>query len=539
MHALYPRGRADMDFDQWLQSPNWRPRITHRALLQQDILSEVFQCLLDVPKYHRRKNNLLAASLVCRTWCSPALDACWSQMDTLNPLLKLIPSIMDGTPELQDLDLSRYQIYARRIRELRLDTGGDDNADVIPSAILGQVFLALQVPLLPNLRLLKWYINLKSPFTADPIFFFAPSLRTFIVTVRVTGDDSEDTSCGFNAVQLVLAALVQQVPHLKTLTLHGDMRVCCLGQIGELKRLENLEVHPYPNHNDESWKLQRTVDKATFASLATLENLTALRVLVHCLDIVPLKESYLFPKLQGLYLRGSLRKMTDVLRSLVAPALRDVILEPEDEGLVGYRLLFAAIHPSLTQLRVSRKFVGPVNESLVAEEIFPSLSHLVNLDRLFIRIGLYSIRDEDIASIAPYWKKLQYLYIVENEESFGRPHPTVHALITLASHCPSLKHIAMPVDVVPLLRSDVPVLNHGLLVLDIRGANRRGELDDADIRMLARQLGCLFPHLHAVLDAWGTLSILRTFRALGQKREQHESVTESAPTMSAWMKAVF
>lgn len=64
-----------------------------------DILDEICEYLHDEQDGLTSKQNLLWAGLTCKAFLEPALDRLWSSLDSLFPLLKILPSFVqsDGT----------------------------------------------------------------------------------------------------------------------------------------------------------------------------------------------------------------------------------------------------------------------------------------------------------------------------------------------------------------------------------------------------------------------------------------------------------
>lgn len=61
----------------------------------------------DIEDTKESKNVLLALCLTCKTFCNPALDALWSNMDNLVPLFKLISNFKPR----QDRDSEDVGVY--------------------------------------------------------------------------------------------------------------------------------------------------------------------------------------------------------------------------------------------------------------------------------------------------------------------------------------------------------------------------------------------------------------------------------------------
>lgn len=63
----------------------------HRALFIDEIIRDVFEFCLD---YGQSKHTLCQVARCCKAWKDPALDKLWSQLSSVQPLLRLVPALL-------------------------------------------------------------------------------------------------------------------------------------------------------------------------------------------------------------------------------------------------------------------------------------------------------------------------------------------------------------------------------------------------------------------------------------------------------------
>ncbi|KAF9531201.1 hypothetical protein CPB83DRAFT_809583 [Crepidotus variabilis] len=173
---------------------------------------------------HRTRQTLLSTALTCKRLLEPALDRLWRHLDSLFPLLKLLPAFVrsDGTWVLRgpitQAHWTRFDYYAFRVRAFTF-TRDPDTLDIamhvyfrlaqlraayIPpstspyisstSDIISSQTLSKGLPLLPNLHHLHCPCTSQTDFLISGIcLFLSPSLRS----LKFEGISSvEDKLCG-------------------------------------------------------------------------------------------------------------------------------------------------------------------------------------------------------------------------------------------------------------------------------------------------------------------------------------------------------
>ncbi|KAF5329591.1 hypothetical protein D9619_009423 [Psilocybe cf. subviscida] len=293
----------------------------HAVLKTKDILREIFRHLrpdvLDSDKndaatpYH--------AALACKQFLPHALDALWFSMDTLLPLLALIPNssmmssddnalVLNGVLCKEDLEV--FDTYARRVHEyIRLLKRG---ANGIRACVMMDLLDCLgRRCLLPNLRVLR--INpQKRELSNSYCFFLSPTLEHLQIQTSPSSEFS-----------FFLPHLVRSAPSLRHLEIyHPTIPANLLHLIARIPKLQTLgtsnnfvicpdtfsTLFPFAEHLN-SWTADTVVFRPSTQNSAYLypPRFSALRELelkepVDADEILTLFSRGLFPKLDILSL---------------------------------------------------------------------------------------------------------------------------------------------------------------------------------------------------------------------------------------------
>lgn len=82
----------------------------HPALTTPDIIRELLEQLCRVTALYprTRRRNLFSTAQVCKAFATPSLNLLWGEMDSLMPLLRLIPDVIDIIDKSSD-QIVRFQ----------------------------------------------------------------------------------------------------------------------------------------------------------------------------------------------------------------------------------------------------------------------------------------------------------------------------------------------------------------------------------------------------------------------------------------------
>ncbi|EIW55804.1 uncharacterized protein TRAVEDRAFT_22242 [Trametes versicolor FP-101664 SS1] len=145
--------------------------VEHRCFL----LCETFELILDWLPLSQRERTLASLAATCKALNQASTPALWHSLDSLRPLLKLLPSnswnkrLVDC---VEPVDWTRFKYYARYVRRLNWDHPSDMYA--YPLHELLDHHLPAN-PLLPQLRTLVFHDSY--PYFTLVRFFLTPTLE--------------------------------------------------------------------------------------------------------------------------------------------------------------------------------------------------------------------------------------------------------------------------------------------------------------------------------------------------------------------------
>ncbi|KAG6826244.1 hypothetical protein H0H92_000583 [Tricholoma furcatifolium] len=242
--------------------------------LNYDVLLGVFGALKHDAK------SLLSIALVCTAFRDPAIAMLWESMDSIIPLLRLLPpvQVVDGVymicEDLCDEDMLRFKFYAKKIRRFTrssVDHTGSRYPPIAPPvlALLQQdvkvrdlIFLSFEALSAPETPCLIPYCSTlyTSPDTSpDTSCVFAvsplqwanpPDSSLFIksssslerVEIRDASNTLRDLDSDFSRIRPFMHALKSRAPDLQHLIIGIQIspRICRL--IASFKNLRSLEI---------------------------------------------------------------------------------------------------------------------------------------------------------------------------------------------------------------------------------------------------------------------------------------------------------
>ncbi|GLB38022.1 hypothetical protein LshimejAT787_0410730 [Lyophyllum shimeji] len=466
--------------------------------------------------------TLALLARTCTAFRETALDALWYAVDSLGPLIQVMPDdlwtmypetcrrgwplqFVKFTRALQESDWTRFDYYAPRIRKL-----GRRPFYAVPQAIYahGSVLRDLIAyrpdrPLLPRLHALK-YAPCEEPLLLNSLPFIP-----FLV-----GDSVTDVSLvlyGPQADRLhnLLASLSRRCPRLQTadINLSSDIPMdsgnasVIEAFVCSLHELETLSVVP-------SWRV----------AAETLNHLASLCKLRQCrtIDIpsnvagVQLRDLFTvvgdrFPSLDSIiFYAQELDQAACVVESLQRPLTHL-------EVLAGYMSEVWATRPFASIANLTRSFVHHqcvssltylwIHANNVDPEQFPPPSAVTDAFRalfalraiqsLDIALPFTSELDNDwFANAAAAWPHLQFLHFADRCRD-GEAKLTLAGLIPMIRCCPRLHDLAVPFSAEPF---DLDLLPPGVCNLAVTHL----DLSDCTIGPPAAVVECLtalFPNL--------------------------------------------
>ncbi|KAG8931665.1 hypothetical protein FRC01_001000 [Tulasnella sp. 417] len=132
--------------------------------------------------------DLLAASLVCKTWSPVALDHLWNTLDSVIPLFKLlgpmvyyIHSWSYVTDTISEADWARFEFYSRRVRNIHKE-GVESSWGDLGEGALDQVIHnrpSAITHILPRVTEIDWTETFEAGWPLQLIHLLSPTLKSF------------------------------------------------------------------------------------------------------------------------------------------------------------------------------------------------------------------------------------------------------------------------------------------------------------------------------------------------------------------------
>ncbi|KAI0710294.1 hypothetical protein C8T65DRAFT_777735 [Cerioporus squamosus] len=489
-------------------------------LVQQDILDEVFSHLTpewdegdtDDPNWDPSDRKLLrstlaASALVCRVFSEKALDALWRVLDSIVPLLRLLPGTGSRTNiriyrDISDAAWSRYQGYARRVRELNsVEATNSSEATISIHPSTWQILLQRLggAPLLPMLRRLETVVMLPDPLQG--ILLLSPTLQHLQLSTPDDYYEPEDFDPENNIFMnnLIRHISIPSVPADVRRKIHAAVPEASnhLRSLGRFTALQDLDLY----------FAGVRIGQETLQALSSLESLRALRAHVSLKKMAP-SASFRdgFPALDALTLRGSAEDILKLLRVLPLDKLTELELNTERRMTAeDYKLFLTSVRSvissGLTYLSLSPDIFNRSQSALSLADLLEPMLSLRELRKLSCQFRTYpkDVSDDDLHAFALAWPKLTSFWAVYNDEIPDRVQPiTVPGLIDLLQRCPHLESVGLAtLNIAHLpLPSSVPRLENGVWELAVHRFVREAEADLlAFALILDRILPCLkVPH---------------------------------------------
>ncbi|KAG8937790.1 hypothetical protein FRC00_000686 [Tulasnella sp. 408] len=167
-----------------------------------------------------QKPDLAAAARVCRTWMDPALDALWEELDSVNPIMRLLGPISlqsagyDWDHGFPRGDPARFASYCKRIKSLSYDVEdpprySEPNQPLrsmrpqVPAKLLCYIAAKHEKYLLPQIRALRWSCN--NWFQLNMVVpFISPTIKEIVIHYNQDVFNDMDRERLFQALRAVI-----------------------------------------------------------------------------------------------------------------------------------------------------------------------------------------------------------------------------------------------------------------------------------------------------------------------------------------------
>lgn len=458
--------------------------VAHRVLRNIDIFREILELLGSSswegtfpPDSTGREGQRTLARLarVCKTFRDPALIVLWYALDNLDPLLAMVPNgltnhsfsvslsnILQTCSEVdhvqitdyQNLRLHRYTEYVRKVAFSGVisDEGASKLAFLYRASRGTPLFPGLQ-----SLRLFTWPVTM-----TEASLLFSCRLEDFIISEAYPPPFPPPMrrSCrklsSRQQQQMCMQLLCRQCPHLSRVAIHALLKrteLSCLEPVFRLKHIESLAVNcpEAPAISD--------VRPLWLERLSMMDRLFDLQF-----DLVGYPPNAIatmtlggFDRLRYLNVSIDVEMLCLLFGSWCPHALVSIqiYMETQDETITAMQWfqMKAAMEKLVSvagktlknfqfkQLRRSENaFVA--SSPAILKTIQP-ITSVRSLERFTLSwFQSFNVTDQDICDFAKAWPDLQKISI----HQWGTPattHPTVQALVDLATTCLGLKEIEL------------------------------------------------------------------------------------------------
>ncbi|KAF8222804.1 hypothetical protein L208DRAFT_575126 [Tricholoma matsutake] len=483
----------------------------YQALVISEIIREIVT-YLKPEFYHTTDPNcsrdLLSAALCCKAFKDPALDVLWHTVDSITPLLKLIPGMQEvhGQVALRgDLDASDmkdFYSYARRVRHCTISVFPliEPTTCVQLSRLEHGVF-----PFLTSLRLPN---GLELLDHADQLPLFLPlilrshSLSSVTCLFICCNDPDDGDPLGGSLLTLAQNVNIQALHHME---LRGTLQREHISALSHFSHLHSLSL--------------RWLGKSCYEVIDVLSRLQQLVELQlgFAADVpeqcMAQMSNNPFPAITKLWLRGDILPMIYILDGIAGNYLESVRIE-ENNCITTYRAAekhrriyqtFARF-PSLRSIDytlpgcLSWPAVNLASEPVIPASVVRPLLELRYLDSLSLEFlqPWFQVTDEEISDLAVACPSLKSLAL-HPKQVLGKVDvewPTFTSLLRIATSCSNLTALTMSLDARSLpSHSELPSTvskSHGLQRLNLAASHIDSPL------LLARILRQLFPLLESV-----------------------------------------
>lgn len=441
---------------------------------------------------HTKRRTLVNAARTCKRFSSPALDALWRAMDSIIPLLSILPCLQfhgsnnyahDSrytlSETIQAENWTRLKQYARRILYLHCNISPklDEFAFIfLMPHLKGEA-------LLPSLRSLS--------FPCSPILLLLTSSSLRDVNITALGDKGTSS---------FLPALLDSAPHLEkfsTLSTCSEMSPDAWRTLAQFSNLHTLRIG--------SWDLGGAFDASAFSHIFSLRQLVDLGLFFSetsktAISLRPHVSSQSY-SLRSLTIRANPLFVSDVLACVSTAALETLKItyrSVASDPLNGERLWPGSLSPlsqwsdSLVHLEL-RDGSSYIQDRLLTRDLslLQPLHNLKKLTTVSIVVSsvTFDLPNDAWGELATWWPGIQKLWIISGKVE--RPEGGFPTLEAFALHCPKLSDLYLSLNLSSPSQSP-PITCHGLQRLCV--ANAYG----GNPHYVARHLDCLFPSLDLI-----------------------------------------
>ncbi|KAG6826245.1 hypothetical protein H0H92_000584 [Tricholoma furcatifolium] len=522
--------------------------------LNYDVLIGVFEALKGTLSSHGGK-DLLSIAVVCTKFRDPAIDILWESMDSIIPLLRLLPPVelVNGVymicGDIWDEDMSRFKFYAKKIRRLTRSSVGSRYPPIAPPvlALLQQdlhirdlifssfeALSAPEAPLLIPFRSTLYTSDASSVFAVSPLQWVNPAdSSSFIqssslerVEIREASNGVRDLDSDFSRIRPFMYALKTRAPDLQ----HLVVGIQTSPRVWEL--IANF-------HNLRSLEFSGVLDLNSFHLLAvSLPELQ--RLSVNILNPVNVDSNFdvtfPFDKLHTLKMSGRGLTLASYLRCMRGGSVEVLSVNgdktlPFDSGGEQWGSYMSFMKKQWASSLKSVHLKASQNVCIPMSSMFLSDLAAISLKSLVIEAKISALDCKNLSRSLP---ALSSLYIQRVESAGSLAKAGINILAAFATYCRNL--VSMEIgfegrisDSFSYLSSMRPVGGHTLKSLVITSDDCAVDIQNFQYLIdAARLLYRLFPALdtlrssdkHASAVFWNhAYKLYKEFRGFAKLQE--------------------
>lgn len=449
----------------------------HRALAITELLTHILREVYNDKGLNLRQGikDIARVSQVCKTFQDPALDFLWRNIDSLLPLLRLLPLEIHKehsnkarlSKVLGDLESEsqRYFSISSRVRTLSFS----EPHEPIPRNLIDNIVeynlvltprvdvLRLRISSEAGLRLLPALItpgltDISLSFDEDLYVFDRPlNLDDLIQSAYMTLFQCAPKLVHFSVVDLheemplmsLTKAPGQDIACLQSLT-HATfyMTAASLPQVldlaSQLRKLEDLTIQAYEKPFEEIPRLSSFAPE-TFSSLKNVTFDGSPDIISRIFSAFPANRTIqsAIIRMHGLYTNADIAL---VLLGVVAAASKESLQKIIMTSVLSHNDL---AHWDVDSRIDTRQFILDINA------IEPALQfQSLEIFSACLGVPLY-LTDEDHLRIAQTWRSVRLLYlssIVQRVVWAHRPPASIASLVHYARYCRRLKALGLCLD---------------------------------------------------------------------------------------------
>ncbi|KIK37254.1 hypothetical protein CY34DRAFT_93075 [Suillus luteus UH-Slu-Lm8-n1] len=478
--------------------------------------------VLDNISLYVGQKSLPALASTCRAFENPALNVLWRNLESVEPIVKCLPSELFGTnrkfPVLQKpLDHKMWDTLSRYTSRVHSITQSRKSKFIELLSLIILSYPSAPTSFFPNLRQLTWFTDAT---THDAAVFLRMALVPSLLSLTV------QISPASPAFLSVFSSLGTLCPRLQCMTLDHGRSIdepssnlpFIMQPISQLRHLRGLDIWGVGIQEIQQimllGALQRLVlamvspssawDKPSPLQLPGFRNLRALTIKVNA-----------FKRLMNFF-----SALTIVRTKKVTVRLTHPVTLPTHARVSTMFSEFLAILQERCDNNKLEFFTFTADITTIPEitefGFFTSLRAFRNLTHLDIEWGSgISMSDKELCYLTEAWPKLQVLRICccFTVDLDTITVPTFHGLICLLRLCPALTSLTLAIDATKLDGIDLKCPGGEHFTHHLKDLTLGNSIIDSPLNV-ALILSGLFPHLEQVnLDCWDTALLLLTYHS--------------------------